>query len=192
MDMREFFNEKAETWDQEIPAFLPARGVIAVLGGVKTGSTVLDIACGTGIMIPEYLALGARYVTGIDLAERMIAVAKEKFARDKRVELVAEDFFSYTGGPFSVAVMYNAYPHFAQKSALLEAVARLLVPGGRFTVAHGAGRQAINAHHHSAAAQVSVGLGPATEEAALWEPWFQVDTLVDTTDLYVIAGTKRE
>ena len=191
-EIREFFNARAESWDADIPAVLPSRSAAAVLSGAKPGVRLLDIACGTGVMEPELFALGVTEIVGIDLAEKMIARAREKFAGDSRVHFVAGNLLDYTSAPFHCALMYNAYPHFPDKAALLEKVASLLLPGGRFTVAHGAGRDKINAHHQSGASHVSVGLGPAREEAAAWAPWFQVDTLADRPDIYVISGVVRD
>lgn len=191
-EIREFFNARAESWDADIPPVLPARSAAAVLSGARPGIRMLDIACGTGVMEPELLALGVEEIVGIDLAEKMIDRAREKFAGDARVRFVAGDLLDYTDAPFHCALMYNAYPHFPNKAALLKKVASLLLPGGRFTVAHGAGRDKINAHHQGSASGVSVGLGPAREEAAAWAPWFQVDVLADTPDIYVISGVVKD
>lgn len=142
-------------------------------------------------MEPELLPLGVAEIVGIDLAENMIACAREKFADEARVRFVAGDLLEFEDAPFHAALMYNAYPHFPDKAVVLAKVASLLLPGGRFTVAHGMGRGTINAHHNDTASKVSVGLGPAVEEAAAWEPWFRVDTLVDRPDIYVISGVLK-
>ena len=189
--IKAFFNQRAAQWDDDLPAILPARGAIAVLSGTKPGANVLDIACGTGVMEPELLSLGAASIVGIDIAENMIARAQEKFSESDPIQFYAVDLLEFTGGPFDLALMYNAYPHFSDKSAVLQKVASLLSPGGRFTVAHGMGRHAVNAHHSGVASKVSVGLGPACDEAARWEPWFLVDAVVDTQDLYLISGTVK-
>ena len=189
--MKAFFNACAAGWDEDLPAVLPSRSAIAMLSGAKPGLRLLDIACGTGVMEPELFALGAENIVGIDLAEKMIECAEAKFAHDGRVRFVSGDLLEFEDTPFDAALMYNAYPHFPDKPALLEKVAALLLPGGRFTVGHGSGRAQINAHHQGAAAHVSVGLGSAKEEAAVWETWFTVDTLIDRGDIYVISGVKK-
>lgn len=190
-EIRNFFNERADGWDAELPAVLPSRGAIAMLSGAKPGVRMLDIACGTGVMEPELFALGVEEIVGIDLAEKMIECAEAKFSGDGRVRFVSGDLLQFEEAPFDAALMYNAYPHFPDKAALLEKVASLLVTGGRFTVGHGRGRADINAHHQGAAAHVSVGLGSAEEEAAAWETWFTVDTRIDRDDIYVISGVKK-
>ena len=190
-EIKNFFNDRAAGWDADLPAVLPARGAIAMLSGAKPGVRMLDIACGTGVMEPELLPLGVGEIVGIDLAENMISCAQEKFAGEPRVRFVVGDLLDFCDAPFDAALMYNAYPHFSDKRAVLEKVASLLVPAGRFTVAHGAGRDTINAHHKGVASKVSVGLGPAVEEAAAWSEWFTVDTLVDRPDVYVISGVLK-
>lgn len=189
--IREFFNARADKWDEDVPAVLPSRSAAAVIAGAKPGMRMLDIACGTGVMTAELLALGVSEIVAIDFAEKMIERAKAKFENEPKARFVAGDFLTYQDEPFDAAIMYNAYPHFADKPAVLRTAAGLLKPGARFTVAHGAGRQVINSHHHEAAQSVSVGLGPAKEEAAVWSEWFDVDVLVDTPHIYVISGTKK-
>jgi demethylmenaquinone methyltransferase/2-methoxy-6-polyprenyl-1,4-benzoquinol methylase len=53
------------------------------------GVSVLDVACGTGVLFPDYLARNVKSVTGIDLSPAMIDVAKVKYS-DPRITLVAE------------------------------------------------------------------------------------------------------
>ena len=190
-EVRRFFNARADGWDADMPAVLPARSAIAMLSGARPGLRLLDIACGTGVMEPELFALGAQEIVGIDLAEKMIECAEAKFAGDTRVRFVSGDVLTFADAPFDAALLYNAYPHFPDKAALLCKVASLLVPGGRFTVGHGKGRADINAHHQGAAAHVSVGLGSVEAEAAAWETWFTVDTRIDRDDIYVISGVKK-
>ena len=56
------------------------------------------------------------------------------------------------GERFDAVVIYNAYPHFPDKPAMVKKVYRLLKPSGRFVVAHGIGREATNLHHEAVAA----------------------------------------
>ena len=71
-------------------------------------------------------------------------------------------------------------------------MARCLAPHGRFLVAHSESRAAINGRHHSPPVQaVSTTLRPAAQEAPVWEPFFALDTLIDTPELYVLSGTLR-
>lgn len=187
--VKEFFDARAAGWDETCfhdPARLAA---VAALAQVHPGSRVLDIACGTGVMAPALLAFGPAKVTGVDLSDRMIAQARRK-VRDPRVEFLACDVASLPGrGCYDVAVIYSAYPHFADRQALVHTVHRLLAPGGRFLVAHSEGRATINGRHHGPqVAAVSTPLRPAQQERAEWEALFRLDLLADTPQFYLLGG----
>ena len=49
-----------------------------------TGTTVLDIGCGSGIYCLEAVRRGAARVVGIDIADDMIALARERCAQEGR------------------------------------------------------------------------------------------------------------
>ncbi len=191
MDCRAYFNALADGWDDRCaprPALLEA---VAFLSGARPGLRVLDIACGTGVMFPALLEQGVERLVGIDVADKMAAVARAKFVSDPRVEVLCGDFYALKNEPFHAALLYNAYPHFLDKEALFSKAASLLLPGGRFTIAHGMGREALNGHHGNVPASVCVPLRPAAEEARRWEARFAVDMLCDSPEFYLISGVKR-
>lgn len=190
VDCKAYFNGLAAGWDAKdasSPAWLRA---VAFLCGAGPGARVLDIACGTGVMFPALLEQGAASLTGVDIADAMAALARSKFAAEPRVTVLCQDFLTLEAGPFDAALMYNAYPHFPDKAALLQKAAALLTPGGRFTVVHGMGREALNRHHGNVPGGLSIPLGPAATEAAAWAPYFQVDMLLDTPGFYLISGAR--
>jgi 2-polyprenyl-3-methyl-5-hydroxy-6-metoxy-1,4-benzoquinol methylase len=61
------------TLDWEVLAILRRAGV--ALGGAR----VLDVGCGTGLLSHRLLELGAGEVTGVDLMEHRIALARERY-----------------------------------------------------------------------------------------------------------------
>lgn len=38
--------------------------------GIRAGVDVLDVACGTGVLFPDYLARDVHSVTGVDIARK--------------------------------------------------------------------------------------------------------------------------
>ena len=159
--------------------------------GVGSGMRVLDVACGTGVLFPDYLARGAS-VTGIDISPEMARIAAEKFAGEPRVQVlcgdVEEAVFSQ---PFDVVMVYNAFPHFPDPARLIARLGRLVKPGGRLSVAHGMSRAAIDSHHSGAAHRVSNGLMHEDALRALLAPYCDVDVCVSDARMYQVAGTKR-
>ena len=168
------------------------QGAVLSLVDLKPGDSVLDLGCGTGVMIPFYLAAQAGKIVAVDVSEKMVERAREKFGNEPSVELRASDALSLDEGErFDAVVIYNAYPHIFEKTALVEKVYRLVKTDGRFAVAHGSGRDVINRHHEAVAAGVSCGLRAASEESALWADKFEIEALVDTPGFYAFSGVRR-
>lgn len=188
-----YFDERADSWDESgCSGESRVQGAVLSLVDLKPGDSVLDLGCGTGVMIPFYLAAQAGKIVAVDVSEKMVERAREKFGGEPSVELHASDALSLDEGErFDAAVIYNAYPHFPDKLALVEKVYRLLKPSGRFVVAHGSGKDAINRHHEAVAAGVSCGLRAASEESALWADKFEIEALVDTPGFYAFSGIRR-
>ena len=67
------------------------------------------MACGTGVLFPYYLELGAGSVTGIDLSPEMIRRAGAKFS-DSRIRLLTGDAAELADGCFDRIVVFNAPP----------------------------------------------------------------------------------
>lgn len=189
MDVKTFFDQFAEHWDDDYVPAAPER-IAAAVFACASGGRILDVACGTGAMFPELLSLGAQDITGVDISPEMAKRAAAKFASDSRIRVLCGDVTAMDLNGFDSALIYNAYPHFLRKELLIDAMARALKPGGRLTVAHGAGRELINDHHSNVPASVKSVLLPALEEAEVWKGLFEIDTLVDTPFLYIISGIR--
>lgn len=191
VDCRAYFNGLADGWDAKgvpRPELLRA---VAFLCGAGPGLRVLDVACGTGAMFPALLEQGVESLLGVDISDSMVSLARLKFGSNPRVRVLCGDFLALAEAPFDAVLLYNAYPHFLDKKALLAKAASLLLPGGRFTIAHDMGRDDLNAYHSGAPSSVSAPLSPAFREARAWNPWFVVDMLCDNPGFYLISGVKR-
>lgn len=194
IDKREviaFFDRCAPAWDAGMVRHEPVIEAILDNAGVGSGMRVLDVACGTGVLFPDYLSRGAS-VTGIDISPEMARIAAEKFSGEPRVQVlcgdVEEAVFSQ---PFDVVMVYNAFPHFPDPARLIARLGRLVKPGGRLSVAHGMSRAAIDSHHSGAAHRVSNGLMHEDALRALLAPYCDVDVCVSDARMYQVAGTKR-
>lgn len=194
IDKREviaFFDWCAPAWDAGMVRHEPVIEAILDNAGVGSGMRVLDVACGTGVLFPDYLARGAS-VTGIDISPEMARIAAEKFAGEPRVQVLCGDVEEVVFlQPFDVVMVYNAFPHFPDPARLIARLGRLVKPGGRLSVAHGMSRAAIDSHHSGAAHRVSNGLMHEDALRALLAPYCDVDVCVSDARMYQVAGTKR-
>jgi demethylmenaquinone methyltransferase/2-methoxy-6-polyprenyl-1,4-benzoquinol methylase len=184
-----FFNELAPDWDTSHTHDTKIIENILDYADIRRNMSVLDVGCGTGILFPFYLDRNVRAVTGVDLSSGMIDRAKEKF-QDPRVRLIVGDAEKLQLGTFDRCVVYSALPHFENAVRLISKLAQALNQDGRLTVAHSESREKIDQRHRGSAHNVSVGLMPASELASLISPYFQVDTVIDNDEMYVISGVK--
>lgn len=188
-DVVSFFDGLASSWDERCEHDSVRLRRVLDETGVGEGSRVLDIACGTGVLVPWYLELGAGSVVGIDCSSRMIGCARAK-GFGPRVSFEVGDACSMDLPACDRAVVFNAIPHFAHPGALFRNVSRCLEEGGRLTVAHDASRRVIDGGHSGSASRISRGLPAAADMASLMEPWFSVDTVIDR-EIYVVSGIVR-
>ena len=189
-ERKEVFNRVAQRWDE--------RGVlnkaniqgILTLAKVGGGDRMIDVGCGTGVMIEPLLACGVSEVYAVDLAEGMIAKAREKFC-SKAVSFEAVDFLDNDKRGYDCVIVHNAYPHFLDKPALVDAIHRSLRIGGRFVIAHSDSRAKINGCHHKLDSNISTYLQAAAIEAQNFQATFDVDIIIDDADIYMISGVRK-
>ena len=185
----EFFDHCAAFWDAEMVRKEDVIRAILDNGGVRAGIDVLDVACGTGVLFPDYFSRGVRSLTGIDISPEMVKRAQKKFPG---TEVVCADVEEYSfGRRFDAVMVYNAFPHFPAPERLIGVLAGLTRPGGRLSVAHGMSRALLLSHHAGKASGVSIELPEAEALSALFSPWFDVDVVVSDERMYQVAGVRR-
>lgn len=190
-DVAAYFDRMAPDWDAHMVTDDAKLRLILDTAGVQCGSTVLDVACGTGVLFPYYLRRGVAHLTGVDLSAEMARIAAGKL-HDPRVEVLCADIETLeVFRTFDCCVVYNAFPHFADPGALLARLALWVRPGGRLTVAHGMSLEALHRHHAGSARAVSREMLPPQELAALAEPWFAVDVQCADAEKYILSGVRR-
>ncbi len=102
--------------------------------GAGLDDTVLDVACGPGLVVCA-LAAVVRHATGIDVTPAMIERARA-LAAEKGLANVAWQVgdvlpLPYPDGAFSLVVSRFAFHHFPEPRAVLAEMKRVCAPGGR-------------------------------------------------------------
>ena len=101
------------------------------------GKQVLDVGCGGGILT-EALARAGATVTGIDMAEKSLQVARLHAHESGLAEQVtyqqvtAEQFAEDHPGEFDIITCLELLEHVPEPGSLIAACRRLLKPGGDF------------------------------------------------------------
>ena len=187
-DVIAFFDRLAPQWDADMIKSDAIIHTILDNANVRPGARVLDVACGTGVMIPYYLERKVASVTAIDISPEMARIAAEKFPQET-VQVICGDvetaqFPEY----FDCIVIYNAFPHFPEPEQLIRRLSGLLKPGGTLTVAHGMSRAHIDAHHQGTASRVSIGLMHEDALAAIFRKYLHLTTKLSNNTMYQISG----
>jgi SAM-dependent methyltransferase len=103
--------------------------------GLRPGARVLDVACGTGVVAREAARrAGAEHVTGLDINDEMLGVAREKGPAISWRNGSAEDL-PFSDASFEAVVCQFALMFFEDRQRALREMWRVLVPGGRLVVA---------------------------------------------------------
>ena len=102
--------------------------------GPLAGKTVLDIGCGGGILAEALADRGAR-VTGIDMAEMSLEVARMHLL-ESNLEIdyqlaTAEEFAARHAGEFDLVTCLEMLEHVPDPASIVAAAARTLKPGGK-------------------------------------------------------------
>lgn len=185
-DVIAFFDRLAPGWDADMIRSDAIIGTILDNAGVVEGKQILDVACGTGVLFPDYLKRNVAGVTAIDISPEMAKIAGSKYPSITvlcgDVEETAFD------RKFDCIMVYNAFPHFPDPENLIRVLSGLLNPGGTLTVAHGMSRAAIDRHHEGSASKVSVGLMHEDALAAIFEKHLNVTVKISNDHMYQVTG----
>jgi len=189
-DIIAFFDRWAPDWDADMVRDDRKIRFILDAAHVVPGKRVLDVACGTGLLFPDYLARNAAQVTAVDISPEMARIAQEK-AADPRIRVICGDAQTLSFPElFDCCVIYNAFPHFTDPQRLIACLSAALRPGGTLCIAHGMSLAALHAHH-ARARHVSREMLTTEALCALLAPYFDIETAISDEEKYVVAGIKR-
>ena len=111
--------------------------MIVAAAAPSPGDTVLDVACGGGIVVCAF-APHVKRATGIDMTPAMLEQARQH-AADKGVSNVTWDrgdvtALPYQDGAFNIVVTRFSMHHFLEPLGVLREMVRVCTPGGRIVV----------------------------------------------------------
>ncbi len=101
----------------------------------QDGQRVLDVACGTGMVIGELLARARCEVVGVDQSPDMLALARARFADEPRVELVEgqAESLPFADASFDGLTVTYLLRYVDDPRATIAELARVLRPGARIS-----------------------------------------------------------
>jgi ubiquinone/menaquinone biosynthesis C-methylase UbiE len=146
-----YFDQLAPRWDTQCSnpsAVLQRLTALRPRLPLQPGLRLLEVGCGTGQItgwLTEQVAPGR--VTAMDFSPAMLEVAR---ARGVSADFLQGDICAGPppGGPFDVALCFNAFPHFRDQDAALRNLAAALKSAGQLVVLHLCGSEVLNQFHH--------------------------------------------
>ncbi len=165
---KDFFNQKADVWDQITIHNLEKVQYITELLGIRFDDNILDVGTGTGIMIPfyeKYLVDGR--VVAVDYSERMIEAARWKYPEKDhpRVSFKVSDVYDLNyAGEFDIVMCYSCFPHFINQPLAIKLLSGALRKGGQLVVAHSDSAKKINGVHINGGVEIKNDFLPSMVE----------------------------
>jgi ubiquinone/menaquinone biosynthesis C-methylase UbiE len=196
MQLQEYFDQLAPTWDKELtPERLKCLGNIVKELGIKPGCYVLDIGSGTGVLLPFLITeLGYKgRIVALDFSAEMLGQARAKnfspivgFAQADVLAIPLAD------NSLDMAICNSVVPHFGDKVRALREIARVLKHNGRLVICHTMSRDMLNRLHQSVGGVVANDLLPDESQlrALMKQTGLRITRFEDNPERYLVIAEK--
>jgi ubiquinone/menaquinone biosynthesis C-methylase UbiE len=135
-DVRQAYNQLAQRYDQRWASYT-SRTVAATLARLErlTFRTVLDVGCGTGALLEAvHQQHPAATLTGVDVSERMLAIAHRKLGGVVRLICGKAESLPLQSGAFDLVVSNSSLHFWENPLAGLREIRRVLAPAGHLVL----------------------------------------------------------
>jgi ubiquinone/menaquinone biosynthesis C-methylase UbiE len=196
MQLQEYFDQLAPTWDKEFTRErLKCLGNIVRELGIKPGYYVLDIGSGTGILLPFLIAelRDEGKIIALDFSAEMLGQAKAKIL-PPIVGFAQADILAIPLADNSVdlAICNSVFPHFNDKVRALREIVRVLRNNGRLVICHTMSRATINHLHQSIGGVIANDLLPDEYQLKelIKQAGLRVTHFEDSPERYLVIAEK--
>lgn len=132
------YARQAAAWDRgRSRAFFERGWLERAAAGLAPGAAVLDLGCGAGEPVAGWMIAQGHALTGVDLTEEMLAIARARFPG---ADWIRADMRGLAlGRRFDLIVAWDSFFHLAPgaQRAMFPVFAAHLAPGGRLLFTSG-------------------------------------------------------
>ena len=164
---------------------------------LKKGDTVLELGGGIGDLSPFIVQkIGSKgSLVFLDFSQKMIQKAKLKLKKFANISFVNIDIHNYHQSQlFDKIIIFNTFPHFADKKKALTNCYQALKPKGKLIICHNESRSSICLHHSKKLIKNQISSFPdeQTVSVLLAKIGFMVELLENNEgyDYYLLIASK--
>ena len=133
------FTRWAENYDNPFTSitFRQTNAKIMELLNPTSNSSLLDVGCGSGILIQKLLSLKRNMkLYGLDITPKMVEVAIKKFTNNSNVEITLGSAVKmpYKDDSFDYVTCASSFHHHPNPFQSIKEMVRVLKPGGRLLI----------------------------------------------------------
>jgi ubiquinone/menaquinone biosynthesis C-methylase UbiE len=196
MCKREFFNKQAKCWDEQYnrDSTSQIRDLVERFD-LKEGKSVLDVGCGTGILLP-YLSEKVKkegLIFALDFSWNMILEAKKNRQKPHIHFLNASvEALPLKDQEMDYITCFATFAHITDQKKSIYEMARALKTGGKLFVAHFFGKEELAEHHRLAGGEVEHDTLPDDDKMRemMTNVGLKDIEIIDQPNLYLASGKK--
>jgi ubiquinone/menaquinone biosynthesis C-methylase UbiE len=196
MSKREFFDRHAACWDEQYDPNAAAQiDELVQRFDLKEGKTVLDVGCGTGVLLPHLLKKVKEngVLFALDFSWNMIIKAKKNKSK-KGIHFVNAqvEALPIKDETIDYVTCLDTFAHVSDQKNAVGEMSRTLKKGGQLFIAHTLGKKELAEYHRLAGVEVEHDTIP--EEDKLREMMKNAGLkdieIIDQPNLYLALAKK--
>jgi SAM-dependent methyltransferase len=103
----ELWGTRATAWAEHETQYLPVYNDAIRRLGIRAGTAVLDVGCGSGVFLRAASDAGSR-VSGLDASERLLEIARARVP-EANIRLGDLQFLPYEADAFDAVTSFNSF-----------------------------------------------------------------------------------
>ncbi|MGC8737383.1 MAG: class I SAM-dependent methyltransferase [Candidatus Hydrogenedens sp.] len=195
-EINAFFDHHAPQWDSYASEDVLEK-VDNLLKNIeiKPTNTVLDIGCGTGVLVPYLWSRLKQNGTliEVDVSTEMIRHGKMKFMNIPCHWLITDaHFLPIKSESADIIICFSIFPHLINKKQAIKEHSRVLKKGGIWVVCHSQSSKTINEFHQNVGGVVAQHVIPEINEIKhlLIEAKLNMQYFQDNTEGYLLIASR--
>jgi SAM-dependent methyltransferase len=200
MSKREFFNRQAACWGEQYNRDVTSQiRELVERFDLKEGKTILDIGCGTGILLPHLSdkVENEGLIFALDFSWNMIFEAKKKIhpkVEGSQIQFInaSVEALPLKDQRIDCITCFATFAHVTEQKKAVYEMSRVLKKGGRLFVAHLLGKKELAEPHRLAGDEVEHDTLP--DDDKMWEMMKNAGLkdieITDQPNLYLASARK--